>query len=77
MKKLLKKHWALIGFVVAFLLDQNTGVIAKICQDEFCQNLFKGLGAIILSYFWQSNNNIFGKDAEIGGSNTPPVKDEK
>jgi len=53
---ILKKHWALIGFILAFLIDQNTGLLDLLTENQVYQNLIKGLGAIILAYFWKNEN---------------------
>lgn len=57
MKNFLKKHWALIGFILAFLIDQNTGLLELLTENQVYQNLIKGLGAILLAYFWKNENN--------------------
>lgn len=56
MKTIIKKHWALIGFIIAFLLDAQFGFVAAIAPNEQIALLIHGLGAIILAYFWQSEN---------------------
>jgi len=69
---ILKKHWALIGFILAFLVDQNTGLLDLLTENQVYQNLIKGLGAIILAYFWHTDNT-----EKIGGggiTNPPPKK---
>jgi len=56
MKNLIKKHWALIGFVVAFALDTQFGVLESLIGSEQWINIIRGLGAIVLAYFWKNNN---------------------
>ena len=53
----IKKHWALIGFILAFLIEQNTGFLDLITQNPTLQNLIKGVGAIVLAYFWHTPDN--------------------
>lgn len=63
MKTIIQKHWALIGFVIAFLLDNQFGFVAAIAPNETVANLIHGIGAIILAHFWQNENNVL----KIGG----------
>lgn len=62
MKKVIEKHWALIGFIAAFLLDSQFGIIDAIAPNEMVARLIQGVGAIILAHFWQSENVM-----KIGG----------
>ena len=62
MKTVIKKHWALIGFILAFALDTQFGLIETVIGSEQWVNIIRGLGAIILAYFWQNENNL-----RIGG----------
>ena len=55
MKNLIKEHWALIGFIAAFLLDVQFGFVDAIAPNEMIANLIQGIGAILLGYFWQNN----------------------
>lgn len=55
MKKV-KEHWALIGFVAAFLLDSQFGFVEAIAPNEMVARLIQGIGAILLAYFWKGNN---------------------
>jgi hypothetical protein len=57
MKKVIKKHWALIGFILAFALDAQFQIIENFVNDPFWANIIRGLGAIILAKFW-SNENV-------------------
>lgn len=49
---LIKKHWPLLGFILALLIDDQTGLLASLFHDQVVQNLIKGIGAILLAYFW-------------------------
>jgi hypothetical protein len=60
--EIIKKHWALIGFILAFSLDTQFGVLESLIGNEQWVNIIRGLGAIVLAYFWQSENNL-----RIGG----------
>jgi hypothetical protein len=61
--EIIKKHWALIGFVIALLVDDNTGLIAYAFENTVAQNIVRGLGAILLAYYWNPNNSA----KKIGG----------
>lgn len=50
------KHWALIGFILAFLLDAQFGFVAAIAPNEQVALLIHGVGAILLGYFWKTEN---------------------
>ena len=67
--KTLKKNWALIGFILAFLLDNQLGLVELITQNETWQEVIKGVGAILLAYFWNNGKSIGG-----GGIQNPPPK---
>jgi 1,4-dihydroxy-2-naphthoate octaprenyltransferase len=56
MKNIIKKHWALIGFIFAFALDTQFGLLESLIGSEQWVNIIRGLGAIILAYFWQNEN---------------------
>jgi hypothetical protein len=58
----IKKHWALIGFILSFALDTQFGLLESLIGSEQWVNIIRGLGAIVLAYFWQSSNNL-----RIGG----------
>jgi hypothetical protein len=60
--EIIKKHWALIGFILAFALDTQFGVLESLIGSEQWVNIIRGLGAIVLAYFWQSENSL-----RIGG----------
>ncbi len=55
MKTIIKKHWALIGFVLAFILDTQFGFVSAIVKNETAVQFIHGIGAIILAYFWQTD----------------------
>lgn len=54
MKKFLTKNWALIGFILAFLIDDQTGFLKSFIESETIVNVVKGIGAILLAYFWNT-----------------------
>jgi hypothetical protein len=62
---IIKKHWALIGFILAFALDTQFGLLESLIGSEQWVNVIRGLGAIILAYFWQTD--VKTKSASIGG----------
>lgn len=55
---LIKKHWPLLGFILALLIDDQTGLLASLFHDQVVQNLIKGIGAILLAYFWNPAINL-------------------
>ncbi len=65
MKAIITKHWALIGFVLAFILDTQFGFVQAVVKNPTSVQFIHGIGAIILAYFWQ-NNNTFVKTRGIG-----------
>lgn len=76
---LIKKHWPLIGFILAMLIDDQTGLLASLFHDQVVQNVIKGLGAIILAYFWNpafNDNVVKSASASIGDEDsiTDPVR---
>ncbi len=73
---LIKKHWPLIGFIIAMLIDDQTGLIASLFHDQVVQNIVKGLGAIILAYFWNPAFNDEPKKLNISAmeDNTDPLR---
>lgn len=77
MKKFLKKYWVVISFVLSFILDAQYQILEHFITDLFWLNIVKGLGALVLAYFTGNKLANTSKDGDIGGSNPPPIKDEK
>jgi hypothetical protein len=73
---LIKKHWPLIGFILAMLIDEKTGLIASLFHDNVLQNIIKGLGSIILAYFWNPafNDNVLKSASAMKADNTDPIR---
>ena len=70
MIKLLKKYWAIIIFVLSFILDSQYGILEKLIADVFLINIAKGLGTLLLAYITGKGGvSIFSKDedTDIGG----------
>lgn len=70
MIKLLKKYWAIIIFVLSFILDSQYGILEKLIADVFWLNIVKGLGTLLLAYVTGKGGvSIFAKDedTDIGG----------
>jgi len=83
MKKLLKKNWAIIGFLISFILDSQYGILERFINDVFWINIIKGLGVFITAYFTQAKlglgkqNLLTNKeeDSDIGGGGIKnPIK---
>lgn len=71
---LIKKHWPLLGFILALLIDDQTGLLASLFHDQVVQNIVKGIGAILLAYFWNpAFKNEIKKDIN---ANTDPLRPE-
>ena len=72
--ELIKRHWPLIGFILAMLIDDQTGLLASLFHDQVVQNIIKGLGAILLAYFWHpAFHDTVIKDVN---ANTDPLRPE-
>lgn len=70
MIKLLKKYWAIIIFVLSFILDSQYGILEKLIADVFWLNIVKGLGTLLLAYITGKGGvSVFAKDedTDIGG----------
>jgi len=71
MVKLLKKYWAVIIFILSFILDSKYGILEKLIDDMFWLNIVKGLGTLLLAYVTGKGGvSIFSKDEDpedIGG----------
>lgn len=72
MKNFIKENWALFGFIFALLIDDNTGLIASVFSNPAIQNLVKGLGAILLAYYWNPTQKASAN--KIGGGAVIPNK---
>ena len=58
MKNFFKKHWVLVGWLFAVLIDKSTGLVQQLFHDAFWQNFIYIIGTGILGYFWTSNYNV-------------------
>jgi hypothetical protein len=52
LKKLVAKHWALIGLIVAFIVEHTFDILKNSGLSLTEVDLIKGLGVIITGYFW-------------------------
>jgi hypothetical protein len=52
MKKFVKKHWALIGLIVAFIIDHSFDILKNSGLSITHIDLIKGFGVIMVGYFW-------------------------
>lgn len=71
----IKKNWAVIGFLISFVLDSQYGILEKLFNnDMFWVKIVQGLGVFVVAYFTQSKLGLFSKDVEIGGGgiHNPP-----
>ena len=52
MKKVIKKHWALIVWIMAFIFDRQNEFVEVLVKDPVLIKMVYGIGSILLSYFW-------------------------
>lgn len=52
MKKILKKHWALIGLIIAFIVDHSFDILIDSGMTATQVDIFQGLGVLLVGYFW-------------------------
>jgi len=81
-KNLFTNNLAIIVFALSFIFDAQYQILERFITDVFWLNIVKGLGAMILAYFTKEKLGLFKfmntqKDSDLGGSNPPPIKDEK
>lgn len=74
MKNFFKKHWAGIGVVVAFLIDQQTGLLGKLITDPFWLNFVQMLSALIAGMLWNKSTETANRRANSGGGAVVPDK---
>lgn len=74
-----KKNWAIIGFLISFVMDSQYKILETLLNNnEFAINIVRGLGAFILAYFTKDKLGLkFSEMLDLGGSNTPPNRDDK
>jgi hypothetical protein len=70
--KHLKNYSAILGFILAFILDYNYQILERFISDVFWINIIRGVGAILLAKL--TNDKL---ETRIGGTNPPVGKDEK
>ncbi|TAE78722.1 MAG: hypothetical protein EAY81_11980 [Bacteroidetes bacterium] len=57
MRKFIKENWQIIGLVAGFAVDNTFDILKDSGLTDTYQNLIKGLGALIVAYYWNSPNN--------------------
>lgn len=55
--KLIKKHWALIGIIIAFIVDHSFDILQNSGLSLTQIDLIKALGVIVVGYFWNPKPN--------------------
>ena len=70
--KNIKKYSAILGFILAFVLDANYGILDRFVTDPLLANIIKGLGALMLAKL--TNNKLETKIGGGGITNPPPKK---
>ncbi len=74
MIKLLKKNWAIVGFLISFILDSQYGILEHFISDVFWINIIKGLGVFITAYFTQAKLGL-GKSLNKDDEQIPAPED--
>lgn len=75
--KFFKQNWSIIGLILAFLIDNIFDVLKGTGWSDSTINLIKGIGAIVVAYYWDSpfNKKVAAKktdDAVNAVSNEQP-----
>jgi hypothetical protein len=52
LKKLVAKHWALIGLIAAFIVDHSFDILKNSGLSLTEVDIIKGLGVIVVGYLW-------------------------
>jgi hypothetical protein len=58
LKKLVVKHWALIGLIAAFVVDHTFDILKNSELSLTEVDLIKGLGVIVCGYFWNPKKSL-------------------
>ena len=65
-KLFLKKHWAVIVWATAVIIDKEYGLAESIFNETWQISLFQIAGALILSYKWVPVNSKLNVSASEG-----------
>ena len=58
MKNFIKKHWALLGWLTCFAVNNIYGILENSGLSSAQIEIVKGLGAAFYAYYWTSKHNI-------------------
>ena len=61
MKTLIKKHWAFIGLIAAFIVDHMYEILANTGLSEIKIDLIKLFGVFVVGYFWNPKKDFTAK----------------
>ena len=71
MRNFIKKNWSLIGFIIAFAIDNLFGILKNSGLSIETIELIKGFGAIISGYYWTTKHNVSLVKNNGGGAVIP------
>lgn len=61
-----KKNWAVIGFLISFILDSQYKILETLLDNnDFWVNIIRGLGVFVVAYFTEKK---FGISPSIVGN---------
>ncbi len=80
--KFLKNYSAVLGFITAFVVDYNYGILERFVTDPFWVNIIRGAGALLLAKLTNKNlqtknDPIIAPPPEIGGGGITNPKPPK
>jgi hypothetical protein len=61
LKKLVAKHWALIGLIAAFVVDHSFDILKNSGLSLTEVDLIKGLGVIVVGYLWNPKKSSINR----------------
>lgn len=68
----LKKNWAVIGFLISFILDSQYKILETLLDNnDFWVNIIRGLGVFVVAYFTEKKMGLFSTDIGGGGIKNP------
>ena len=65
-KSFLRKHWAVIVFVLTALIDQSQGFLESLFTEQWIIVLIRIVGSLILAYKWVPVNSKLNVSASGG-----------
>lgn len=59
MRTFIKKHWAVIIFIITALIDTNQGFLESLFDKQWQIVLIRIIGSLILAYKWNPSISIY------------------